>query len=528
MRAAALRSLRWDAPTLTAALIAVAAVAIRLTSGPHPVDDAFITFRYAANLSTGRGLVYNSGDNVLGTSTPLYTVLLALVALISGNRSFPDLAVWINAIADGFSVYLVFLLCRRFRLPTWAAISACLMFALSPLLIRYSIGGMETSILTAVSLLAVYLFLAGQRRAPFHLAGLAVWLRPDAMALAAALLIAEAWQIRRVPWRPLLVVAAWIGVEMVLLATAYGDPLPHSVTAKANHVYLVEPETNFFQHVYLFSGLTLTGVQGFGARGLVVSPAPALNLIGMTGFLLLMGLWAAGIVRLVRENPRALVIPMYLGLFTFAYTMLGLGGGLMAEWYLVPLIPYWVIPLTACFAAMGESRSSAPLRIVGRSLPMVILVLEVSALNWGRNPALPVALPLNVWSEREDLYQQAAEFLDGKVTEQDLVAASEIGALGYACDCRILDTVGLVSPAVQPYYPLPEDQIVGNYAIPTDLILTLGPEYLVTLEVFIRNTLLQEEAFRSQYRELWRAPTSAFGSDSLRIFGRVDIAAPPE
>jgi hypothetical protein len=48
----------------------------------------------------------------------------------------------------------------------------------------------------------------------------------------------------------------------------------------------------------------------------------------------------------------------------------------------------------------------------------------------------------------------------------------------------------------------------------------------VSLEVFIRNTLLQDESFRSQYREVWRAPTSAFGSDSLRVFGRIDVAAP--
>ncbi len=528
MRTGAARAMRYDVPRLAAVLIAVGAVLIRLSSGPHPIDDAFITFRYAANLSIGRGLVYNPGDNVLGTSSPLYAVLLALAALVARSRSFPGLAVGINAIADGVSVYLVYLLSRRLRLPAWAAISAALLMALSPMLIHYSIGGMETSVLTAISLLSVVLFLDGHRLAPFHLAGLAVWLRPDAMALAAALLVGETWRTRRVPWKPFLVVAAWIGVEMVLLAMVYGDPLPQSVTAKAGHVYLVAPETNFFQHVYLFSGLTPTGVQGFGARGLVVSPSPTLNLIALTGFLLFTALWCVGIVRLVRENPRALVIPIYLGIFIFVYSSLGLGGGLMAEWYLVPLIPYWLIPLMACCATMGQRASEAPLRVVGRSLPLVMLALEVTALNLGRNPALPAAIPLNVWNERESLYGQAAAFLKGKVAERDLVAASEIGALGYACDCRILDTVGLVSPGLETYYPLPENQLVGNYAIPTDLILTLKPDYLVTLEVFIRKTLLQDESFRSEYRELWRAPTSAFGSDSLRVFGRVDVAGSGE
>ena len=34
-------------------------------------DDAFITFRYARNLAAGLGFVYNQGEPVMGTSTPL-------------------------------------------------------------------------------------------------------------------------------------------------------------------------------------------------------------------------------------------------------------------------------------------------------------------------------------------------------------------------------------------------------------------------------------------------------------------------
>jgi hypothetical protein len=120
----------------------------------------------------------------------------------------------------------------------------------------------------------------------------------------------------------------------------------------------------------------------------------------------------------------------------------------------------------ACFCSMGKLSRALRCESSAAVSPLAILVLEVSSLNWGRDPTLPLALPLNVWSEREDLYYQAADFLRGKVSKQDLVAASEIGALGYSCDCRILDTVGLVSPGLQDYYPLRQISWSGTTRFP--------------------------------------------------------------
>ena len=56
----------------------VVALAARLVTTPHPIDDAYITFRYARNLAEGLGLVYNPGEWVLGTTAPLWAVVLAV------------------------------------------------------------------------------------------------------------------------------------------------------------------------------------------------------------------------------------------------------------------------------------------------------------------------------------------------------------------------------------------------------------------------------------------------------------------
>src|SRR5712691_3102100 len=48
---------------------------------PWMPDDAFISFRYAENLSAGNGLVFNPGERVEGYTSFLWVALLAI-----GNR----------------------------------------------------------------------------------------------------------------------------------------------------------------------------------------------------------------------------------------------------------------------------------------------------------------------------------------------------------------------------------------------------------------------------------------------------------
>ncbi|MGB2959960.1 MAG: hypothetical protein WBD30_13815, partial [Bacteroidota bacterium] len=42
-------------------------------------DDSYIFFSYAQNLANGEGYIFNPGERVNATTSPLYTVLLALL-----------------------------------------------------------------------------------------------------------------------------------------------------------------------------------------------------------------------------------------------------------------------------------------------------------------------------------------------------------------------------------------------------------------------------------------------------------------
>ena len=68
------------------------------------------------------------------------------------------------------------------------------------------------------------------------------------------------------------------------------------------------------------------------------------------------------------------------------------------------------------------------------------------------------------------------------------------------------------------YYPLPVDQYVINYAIPTALILDQRPDWIVVLEVYGRRTFLVDPRFQAAYVLDLKIDTELYGSDGLLIF----------
>ena len=106
------------------------------------------------------------------------------------------------------------------------------------------------------------------------------------------------------------------------------------------------------------------------------------------------------------------------------------------------------------------------------------------------------------------------------VTPDTTIAAGDIGVIGFVSGARILDTLGLVSPQSTPYYPLPDEAYAFTYAVSTDLVLDELPDYLILLEIYVRNTLSQSEAFAGQYEIYKEWPTDIYGSASMLVYRR--------
>ena len=69
--------------------IALFGLIIGAAAAPFAYDDAWITYRYAYNLASGDGLVYNVGERMFGTTAPGYAVLLGVLAWPSETKMSP-------------------------------------------------------------------------------------------------------------------------------------------------------------------------------------------------------------------------------------------------------------------------------------------------------------------------------------------------------------------------------------------------------------------------------------------------------
>jgi hypothetical protein len=155
-------------------------------------------------------------------------------------------------------------------------------------------------------------------------------------------------------------------------------------------------------------------------------------------------------------------------------------------------------------------------------VPLVVLYLLTSLRAWtlhpDHGPARPA--PQMAFIKLELLYHQVAADLKPQVGTQTVIAAGDIGALGYDTNARILDTLGLISPQTLRYYPLDPNLYAINYAMSPQLIRDQQPDWLVAPEVYLRNGVLKDAQFQSRYRLVEKIPADIYGSDGLLVFQR--------
>ena len=68
-------------------------------------DDQFTIYRYIENIASGKGFVFNEGERVLGSTTPLFTLLGAFLKIIFSGISTQ----WIIALVNIILISLYYL-----------------------------------------------------------------------------------------------------------------------------------------------------------------------------------------------------------------------------------------------------------------------------------------------------------------------------------------------------------------------------------------------------------------------------------
>lgn len=212
----------------------------------YVVDDAYISFHYARHFAQGNGLVYNVGERVEGYTNFLWVVLIAAALKLMPTIDPLLIARALSLLSGaGCIVLCVWFSARRLRHGPWLSLTAGLVLAANSSFCAWSMGGLESTLVSFLWLLTVILLDREFRRGagvfwPALTAGLACLVRADGFVLFAILTVArfcegwrrgEKWFNRRhFAWCAvfLLVMGPFVAWRMWY----YGEPLPNTAYAK--------------------------------------------------------------------------------------------------------------------------------------------------------------------------------------------------------------------------------------------------------------------------------------------------------
>ncbi|GAB4517056.1 MAG: hypothetical protein OHK0046_23320 [Anaerolineae bacterium] len=460
------------------------------------IDDAYITYRYAANLARGEGLVYNVGERVLGTTTPGYAVLLGTGGALLGTEQIPRLSTGLNMVAIlALAVVVIAIAYRLTHVPLVAALAGAVML-LEPTTTQTSIAGMEVSVFLLLVALAVLALIMERWRVAALIAGLSPLFRPEGVFLVGLLGIHllllwrwGTWSLRRMLAVGTILVLPGM-LAALLMTLYYGSPIPQSIVAKQAGLYPIPVQDTLAEVLAYLDTL-------FNTTAVLPANPEAFEWIGQAWpVLLALAVTVIGSGAWFVQRHRALwIIPAFLLILIL---FIGTSETLIFPHYFALFaaltVLCWWIGLYALGAAVLHGLRQASRRGM---MPLLLSVsLTVSAViallpQWDRIAWETVetgSVELSNADKRLVAYRDLAKALAPLLPPDTVIAMPEIGELGFFLpDVNVMDTAGLVTPAATAYFPVaPEDRIDERFgAVPPQMIKDLQPELLITLDSFL-------------------------------------------
>lgn len=401
-------------------LISLLAIALRLWWWNYTnftAEDAHITFQFAKQIAAGNGFVFNAGERVYGTTTPLLTLLLAILPFS------PILASKLIGLASvvGGLWFLYFALPYR-----KAAILATLLLAVSMKLIAEDMQGMESPLL--------FLFITGSyygytKDRPYFsgmMCGLLLWTRIDSIAFVVALFCSFLFfgTMGRL-WTSTVkfAIGTFVYVPWLVFAQVYfGSPIPYTIIAKSV-------------------------AYGINSPPLPVHFLRIIDYISWPAFLLTI----LSILYLGRRN-------LFLALFFTANILILAKGG-------ATFFPRYFYTITVVSIIMISIMVARIRGVIWKAL-IVFMVLYGSS-NWNSH----VGYYKNLQVKRNDVLENIGVWLNQNTPEDSTILLEPLGYIGYYADRTMLDEVGLVTPRVVELHR----QGVKSY----DFYKYLWPDYIL-------------------------------------------------
>lgn len=373
-------------------------------------DDPFVTLRYAANLQAGRGFVYNVGQRVLSTTTPLYTLLIAAWGLLWSN--LPRLSTFISAASLWWGSVALYVLGRRWRTPL-AGIVAALLYLSSPYLV--STFGAETNFYLMLVLWAMALYAHENFDGAAILAGLATLTRGDGVLIAGLLTGLLVVRKRAIPWR-FGFLFGMVTVPWFLFSWFYfGSPFPVTLAVKQAQARMAISDS-FLEGLFRL-------LRGYARQPLYW---PHITLLGIgVGY---------GSVR----RREWLLLAAWAVLYVTGYTLLGVS---RYFWYYAPLMPVFFafVGLGGEFLCSRWKWKKQPLHRFG-TWALITLLLWPHLTGLWRLYYHP--------DPRARLYRDVGLWLAQHTLPDARVGTLEVGIIGYYAQRPMVDFAGLIQPEV--------------------------------------------------------------------------------
>ncbi len=413
-------------------------------------DDTYIHLQYAKNLAAGNGFVFNPGENVYGSTSPLWVALIADGIALGLDGLM--VAKGLGAIATIWSVILFLQLLRRdLRMPELRAFGV-VTWASHAWMSRWSVSGMETPLAVALVLAGFVAFTEGKQWGSRPVRTGALWAlaaltRPEAvflLVLWGIFLIIDTDSragIRRLLFGalpPAIIYGGWLLYARLTFGSFWPNTLAAKVAGGEGWDYIAEQLMRQAQIV----GATDAALAGALVAALVFAGARVWPGRGQ---------WQA----------QRLLPWVWVAALPLLYTMRGVP---VLSRYLLPIMPilawlsWWAVERWwSGNAPRREDRRGAALLGLGLMLLSVVpnllvhqqkVVPQVDSLSAGMRASL---IPWGKWF-RENTARDA------------VVAAPDIGAVGYFSERRVLDLAGLVTPGMVPILArMPQEDAVAQF-----------------------------------------------------------------
>jgi hypothetical protein len=379
-------------------------------------DDPFISYRYAENLIHGLGFVYNPGERILSTTTPLFTFILALAGLVTPD--FHLLAIGIGVLSLALGGLFIFDLARTLESPIvgWTGL---LLYPTFPLVV--STLGSETPIYLAFCLGAFALYARKNLIAAGLFGVLATLTRPDGVLVFVILGLDYLFRGRKpIPWKPILVCGAILAIWFVFAFIYFGSPIPVTLAAKQQQGLMAVSETFFRGFVTVIKSYTVW---------------PYYLEVVLALFGVIFSFW--------KKRPWIFIL-IWPVIYFISYSILGVS---RYFWYYAPLVPGFIIAVGLGLAAVSElvkiiSQGKKGYSSLALLIPALILMVVFAANS------------TYLWqlSRRNDsrygIYKAAGEWLRENTLPGEQVGSLEVGIMGFYAQRPMIDFAGLIQPDI--------------------------------------------------------------------------------